>query len=529
MGIARRAGRHQQRAAAGQARGGQSQVPPQGAIWPSLPPAAAISSTRRRPAFASAGCRPAHGQRTERLRSMLSDIGLALAGRAGACMAQALGVGVSRSTVLRLVDELPERQLPTPRVVDVDEYATRKGRHYGTVLVDVETRRPVDLLPDREAVLRGPRRTHRQETTGRTVRRDPAATGQEDGRHRPSAGPGQHQTQGAGHPASCGTMRGMRTPRQGGSPPRRQARRPWQTGRPAAVGRSHGRATSQGPCGLRQLPCGHPRQKTCPSTHGVITGERRAVKVACVVRAGGRGKRTCSAGTSPTAHQYPLAQLTEAAERSVSQHRRCLSVLVPTVPQTKAEPAPAAESATSPWTTSSRFAAPTTARHATIHALIKAGHSRRSIQRQLGMTYRTVQRFADAARPENLFTRQWQNRTSALDEYKPYLDDRWREGCTNARKLWEGIVPSATRGATARPRIRASKADITTAGGGLATRAPLGCRMDPAPPRGPHGVRTAPAQERLHQLSRDRSTHPLRSVRRDHADRAPGRTTAGLA
>ncbi|MFG2296321.1 transposase [Streptomyces sp. NPDC048603] len=42
-------------------------------------------------------------------------------------------------------------KVPAPRVVGVDEYATRKGRVYGTVLVDVESRRPVDLLPDREA------------------------------------------------------------------------------------------------------------------------------------------------------------------------------------------------------------------------------------------------------------------------------------------------------------------------------------------------------------------------------------------
>ncbi|WP_307843457.1 ISL3 family transposase [Streptomyces sp. B15] len=58
---------------------------------------------------------------------------------------------VSRGTVLRLVDGLPESQPRTPRVVGVDEYAMRKDRVHGTVLVDVETGRPVDLLPDREA------------------------------------------------------------------------------------------------------------------------------------------------------------------------------------------------------------------------------------------------------------------------------------------------------------------------------------------------------------------------------------------
>ncbi|MHC0432994.1 ISL3 family transposase [Streptomyces sp. O3] len=86
------------------------------------------------------------------------------------------------------------------------------------------------------------------------------------------------------------------------------------------------------------------------------------------------------------------------------------------------------------------------------------------------MTYRTVKQLADAAMPEELFTGQWQNRHSVLDDYKPYLDDRWSEGCTNAWKLWEEIVPLGYKGSY--QRVRACLHDKRTSPQPVTARPP---------------------------------------------------------
>jgi len=57
----------------------------------------------------------------------------------------------SRSTLLRMVRALPERSIRTPTVLGVDEFALRRGRRYGTILVDAEAHRIVDLLEDPSA------------------------------------------------------------------------------------------------------------------------------------------------------------------------------------------------------------------------------------------------------------------------------------------------------------------------------------------------------------------------------------------
>jgi transposase len=311
--------------------------------------------TERLPDFA-----PQSARRTQRLADIQTGIGLALGGEAGARLVQRLAMPTSPDTLLRLTRRQQRPGTPTPRVLGIDDWAWKKGHQYGTILVDLERQRPVDLLPDRTA-----------ETLAAWLKEHP---------------------------------------------------------------------------GVEIIS----RDRAGAYADGATQGAPDAVQVAD--------------------RWHLLSNMREAVQRLLDRHHKSLPAL--RLPQAQAgqsepphslvepETKPAAPESDVQLTQAERIRQERRARRldrfSQVIALRQRGVSLRAISEQLGVDRRTVRRYMAADAFPEIAKRK--PRPSLLDPWKPYLRQRWDEGCHNGSRLLSEIKSQGYRGS--RSLLRAWVADL---------------------------------------------------------------------
>jgi transposase len=284
------------------------------------------------------GLTVAYARRTPLAASMLEAVGLALAGRAGARLAAGWGLAAGRATVLRLACGLADPQAGGVAVLGVDDFALRRGRVYGTVLVDVETGRPVDLLPGREAAT------------------------------------------------------------------------------------------------LAAWLHAHP-----------------GTEVICRDRAGAyaAGARRGAPSAIQVADRWHLwHNLAGHVDKEVARHLGCLREPEPdppTGPGPAADLARAAGAAAAAKADKSRLVTRTRQRYQAVAARRAEGMSIGAVARELGLSKATVHRFYRAGSADELLAKA-RDRPSILDDYKPYLHQRWNQGATSTAQLHAEITALGYRG-----------------------------------------------------------------------------------
>ncbi|MFZ3467547.1 ISL3 family transposase [Streptomyces sp. 4.24] len=247
----------------------------------------------------------------------------AVGGQAGERLAAHLAVPVSGATLLRLIHRIELPPVPEVEVLGVDEFAFRRGRTFGAILLDMTLRCPVDVLPD-----------HTSDTFAAWLR---------DHRH------------------------------------------------VRMICRDRGGAFAEG--AERALP-----------------------------------------GVPQVADRWQLLHnLASAVEKTIRRHRARLKL---------PEPAPE-PGAVPPEETPAQQQ--TRARWSEIRTLYLQGMRIVAISERTGLDRKTVHRYAHATTADELIQIR-PGRRSTLTPHKPYLAERWAEGCDNAQTLRDAIAALGYKG-----------------------------------------------------------------------------------
>jgi transposase/transposase IS204/IS1001/IS1096/IS1165 family protein len=92
----------------------------------------------------------AYARITNRLRDALIALGLATSAQVCTRLAPKLGLQVSAPTLLRVLRTVSCASPASVRILGIDDWSWKKGQIYGTLLVDLERSKPIELLADRK-------------------------------------------------------------------------------------------------------------------------------------------------------------------------------------------------------------------------------------------------------------------------------------------------------------------------------------------------------------------------------------------
>jgi transposase len=92
-----------------------------------------------------------YSKNTIQVSDVLDLMSIELMGKLGSLLSKKLFKSISPATITRRAHQQTLPQIKQPMVLGVDDWAFRKGVNYGTVLIDMETSKPIDLLSSRES------------------------------------------------------------------------------------------------------------------------------------------------------------------------------------------------------------------------------------------------------------------------------------------------------------------------------------------------------------------------------------------